>query len=98
MLVIDRVELDILDEPKEMGYLNAENAGWLQQRGQSGHEIVQVGNVGKHVVDDEQVGHRPTFSEVVARLMAEEHDLRGNPASDGYLGNVGGRLYTEDWD
>jgi len=56
MLVIDGVELDLLNQPQQVRKLHRQYPGRLQEQGQAGDEIVEIGNVGEHVVADKELG------------------------------------------
>ena len=60
VLVVDRVELDLLDQFEEMGKFDGRRAGGLQQRSDAGDEVVQPRHMGQHVVADDQIG-APAF-------------------------------------
>ena len=66
MLMVDRVELGLLDELQHMRKLEADDAVRLEQYGKPGHKIIDVGNMGKHVVSDNKIGFA-SFARATAR-------------------------------
>src|SRR5690349_20121726 len=56
MFVIDRVELPLLNQAQQMWNLDREDSLGGQQTFQAGDEVIQVGNVGKHVVRGDEIG------------------------------------------
>ena len=74
VLVVDGVELDVLDQIADVWVLHGQEAAVGEEVGQSGNEVVEVRDVGHHVVGDEHVGrtvfgadrHRGTEAEEVA--------------------------------
>ena len=56
VLVVDRVELVLFDESREVRELHRDHTVGLQQQLDAGDEVVEVGDLGQHVVPDHQVG------------------------------------------
>ena len=67
VLVVDGVELVLLDEAREVRELHRDDAVGLQQLLDAGHEVVEVGYLGQHVVADHEVG-----ADAVARRAGRE--------------------------
>ncbi len=69
----------------------------LQQDCHSRDKIVQIGNLGKDIVAEEQVGLFAGCSEFARRLCTKELHQRRNTPFDSFRGNIRGRLDAEDW-
>ena len=96
VLVVDRVELVLGDQPKQVRHLDRDDPLGLQEDLQALDEVEQPGHVREHVVARDEVGFDTACAEPLCGLGAEEGHLRGNPLGDGRLRDVGGRLDTQD--
>jgi hypothetical protein len=92
VLVVDRVELVVLDEPQQVRHLDRHHAVVGQQDLEAGDEVVEVRHVRHHVVGGDQVGALALGDEVAGRLAPEEADERLDSELLCHLGDVGGRL------
>src|SRR5215469_8479591 len=92
VLVIDRVVLALLDQPRQMRELKRDQPSVLDQSAQAGGEASYVGHVGEDVVGRDEVGLAMPVSYLLPGLRPEEGDLC--PDADGYggLGDVRRRL------
>ncbi len=70
--MIDRIELILLDEPLQMRKLHRDNAALLQQQLHPLHEVIDVRNMGQHIVTEQQVGLTVFSSDRERCLLAEE--------------------------
>jgi hypothetical protein len=100
VLVVDRVELVLFHEAREVRELHRDDAVGLQQLLDPGHEVVEVGHLGQHVVPDHEIGADAVTHELVRELDGEELGEGLDPALDRVLGDVLGGLdpqhrYTE---
>ena len=95
VLVIDRVELVVLDQPQQVRHLDRHHAVVGQQDLEAGDEVVEVRHVRHHVVGGDQVGALALVDEIASRLAAEESDERVDPEILRDLGDVGGGLDAE---
>src|ERR1700683_3663893 len=77
MLVIDRVELPFLDQTQQMRKFKSGGPGRFQQHLEAHQEIMQVGNVGEHIV----CGHQ------IRGLAGGGKAARGFSAEKRYLGS-----------
>ena len=90
MLVINGVELALLDELKQMGELHRDNAVILQRAFQSLYEIVDLRNMGKDIVADDQIGlYALPDQSLLCKIGAEEIDDGVDSFLDGDRGGVG---------
>ncbi len=99
VLVVDRVELVVLDQAHQVRELHRRDAA--RRRAASScpaDEVVEVGDVGEHVVAEQQVGARAR-PRARARSRARRTAPRvGMPCSLGDLGDVRRRLDAEHGD
>ncbi len=96
VLVVDRVELVLGDQPKQVRHLDRDDPLWLQEDLQALDEVEQPRYVREHVVARDEVGLDTARAEPLRCFGAEEGHLRGNPLVDGRLRDVGGRLDAQD--
>ena len=82
---------------QQMRKLKREHSVWLQENPQAGNKIVEVGDLGKHVVAKNQIGATTLSNEFLCDLRAEETYERWHAFFGGHLGDVGGGLNTEHW-
>ena len=68
--------------------------GWSTD-GQALDEVVEVGDVGEHVVRHQEVGPQAPAHQIARRVGAEEPSLGAHSVSDGHFGDVGRRLDAE---
>ncbi len=97
MLVVDRVELELVDEVLQVRELDGEHPVRLQHPSQALDEVVQPGNVAEDVVGDDEVGVG-VLTQLSGRGGAEEPGQRGDPTLDCDRGDIGGGLDAEDRD
>ncbi len=94
VLVVDRVQLVLVDQPHQVRELDGDDAARREQHLHAADEVVEVGHVGEHVVGGDQVG-LAALGEPRRGLDAEERDLGRDALGDRDLGDVGGRLDAE---
>ncbi len=96
VLVVDRVELVVLDQPEQVGELHRDHAARLEQDRHAADEVVEVRHVGQHVVAQQQVGPDAVGDHLGRRRPAEELDPAGHaPLLQRHLGHVRGRLHAQ---
>ncbi len=78
VLVVDRVELDVVDHVADVGVLHREHAVVGEQRGEAADEVVDVRDVGHDVVGHDDVGRPVLGPDGVGGLHPEEVDDRGH--------------------
>ena len=98
MLVIDRVELVFLDQFFEVGEFQGHDAFRLQKAGDSGDEIIEIGNLGQDVVARNEIGAAPFGDELFGEADAEEVDNGLDTFRAGRLGDIGRRLDADGRD
>ena len=98
VLVIDRVVLPPLDQPKQVRELKRHRPRVLHQRPQPGRESANVRHVREDVVGGDQVRLAVLGRYRGARIRAEEFHHGPDALSDGGLGDVAGRLDPEHRD
>ena len=90
--MIDRVELVVLDQLKQMRKLHRDNAGRGEGDRQPSHEVIQIGHVRKHVVADQQICLKAAGNQGAGEFGGEERHLSRNSVLLRYLRDVGGGL------
>ena len=70
--MIDRVELDVVDQLADVGHLDDGDAVRLEQRRDAGDEVVRVRDVRQHVVGVDDVGPAAARHELLGQAAAEE--------------------------
>ena len=90
--MVDGVELVPLDQPRQMRELDRDHALRRQQSLHAGGEIVEVGDVGEHVVRHQQVRLSALGHEARRELPAEELDHGLDPPPPGDFRDVRSRL------
>ena len=90
--MVDRIELILLHELKQVGKLHGDQPGRLQQHLEPFDKIIQVRDVSQHVVADDQISI-PSFSnQIERRLLSEEGDRRIDPLLLRHFRHIGCRL------
>src|ERR1700722_773498 len=95
VLVVDRVELIVFNQTKQVRKLERQNAFRLQQDLQPFHKVVEVRHLRQDVVAENEVGATVSRREFFRQVCAEEAYERRNSFFDRRLGDVGGRLNSE---
>ena len=95
VLVIDRVELVLLDQPEDVRPLDGHHAVPGQKGLDAGHEAVEVGHLGQNVVAGHQISLSAFRSKRAGKLVSEKLNPRRNADLDRGLGHVCGRLDAE---
>ncbi len=99
VLVVDRVELDLVDELPDVRNLDHGDAVRLQEPGDALDEPVEIGNVRENVVCVDDVCTSPLVDETRGQLATEELDDRRDPTlAFGNCGDVRRRLDTQHGD
>ena len=80
MLVVDRVVLEALEQPREVRELEGRRAAGRQQDRDAVDEVVQVRHLREHVVAEHEVGVAALADEPLGELDAEELDERRHAA------------------
>jgi hypothetical protein len=88
MLVIDGVELLFGHEPQQVREFHRDHAARLESDLHAGDEIVDVGNVGEHVVAQQEIGLPARVAQFRRGLHAEETHVRRDPFRDRGLRDV----------
>ena len=96
MLMINRVELNLLNEPDQMGKFHRNGAAGFQRRFQPSHKIVEIGIVGQHIVADDQIRLSPLLLHFFPIDPVEKGDFRGNAVCQGHRRRILGRFNTEN--
>ena len=78
MLVIDRVELDVLDQLEKMRKLDGHGAVGLQQQGDAGDKVIELRHMREHIVADDQIGLPALARQGPRQMLAEELDQGRN--------------------
>ena len=81
MLVVDRVELVLGDEPHEMRKLDRRDAPRREQGGDAGDEGIDVGHLRQHIVGDDEVGGLAGGAQTPPGRLVEEPDQGLDAAS-----------------
>jgi hypothetical protein len=76
VLMVDRVELIVLHQAHQVGKIHSEYSGECEEDLQPFDEVVEVGDAGRHVVPDQEVGGTSLV----------EYATRGLPPEEGRLG------------
>ncbi len=92
MLVIDRVELILVDQPLQVWELHGHHAAGLQQQLHAPDEIVQVRHVGQDVVSKQQIRLAVALCDFTRRLAAEKLHFAADALLPCDCGNVGRRF------
>src|ERR1700738_3768990 len=92
MLVIDGVELVLVNEPLKMGELERDHTIRSQQMHHSRSEIVEIGDLGEHIVANDEVCPPTLGHELLCELPAEKLDEGRNILLARGFCHIGGRL------
>ena len=79
MLVVDRVELDVLDQIDHRRVLDGQHTVVGQQVGEPTDEVVEVGHMRHHVVGDDHVSRAVVAADRRSSPTPEEVDDRRHP-------------------
>ena len=94
--MIDGVELVMADQLQQMGEFHGDHPPVGQQQRQTSHEIVDGGDMGQHIVGDDQLRPPALGGQFPGRLLAEEGHPGGNiPLIPGHRRHVGRRLHPQ---
>ena len=94
--MVDRVELDALDEPDDVRELERRHALRVEQDRDPGHEVVEVRDLGQDVVADDEVGVPALAHQALGEVAAEELRQRRHAARLRGRGHVVRGLHAED--
>src|SRR5690606_3465850 len=78
----------VADELEQMGELQADDAVRLEDGGESCDEIIDVGDMGEHVVADHKVRAEAALLQIHGRVDAEETCFGGYTCRTRYLRHV----------
>ena len=95
MLVVDRVELELLDQSDEMRHLDRRHPVRCEHDLDARDEVVQLRNLREHVVRDDEVGAATFRHERGGELRVEEVDDRLDACWRGRIGDVRGGIDAE---
>src|SRR5690606_29913327 len=98
VLVVNRVELVLLNEPHQVGELERDDAIRGQDLRDAAYERMEVGDLRQHVVGGDQVGLHALGTQPRRQGRAEEVDDRVDAHVDGGPGDVGGGLHSQHGD
>ncbi len=98
VLVVDRVELALRDQAKQVGEFHRDGAARLQQDRQACDEIVEVRHVRQHIVGADQVGLPALSNKPSCGRHAEERNICRHALAHGDKGDVRGRLHAQHGD
>ena len=98
VLVVDRVELVVGQEPEQVRHLDREEAVVGEQDREATDEVVDVGHLGQDVIADEQVGAASGGRELPREGSPEEPCDRRDALALGNPGDVQRRLDPKCWD
>ena len=90
--MVDRVELHLPDEVEQVRELHGQHAVRLEQQAQASDEVVDVGNVGKDVIRDQQVRGPALRGEPSCGSHPEKSALGRHAPGHGGGGDVARRL------
>ena len=97
MLVINRVKLILLDQAKQMRKLKRKYAIRLESHLQSFHKIVQIRNLGKNIVSQDQIGRTFGLHQILLPAAdAKEFHKRANSLLRRDLGHIRGGFDSEN--
>src|SRR5881296_4629866 len=77
MLMVNRVELVLLDEPHEVREFDGDGAKRLQQDLEAGDEVIEVVHLGEDVFPQQEIGLLPLLRQPGREICAEELRQRG---------------------
>src|SRR5690348_75037 len=92
VFVVDRIELIFSDKVQDVGKLECDQSFGLEQALHARNEIVQVGDLGQHVVADNQVRPLAFSQKLFGQPQPKEFDQSWNVLSNRGFRNVGCRL------
>src|SRR6516164_1746897 len=92
MLVIDRVELILVDDPFKMEKLQCDHTVGREQMRQSCGEVVEIRDLRQHIVGDDEIWLPTLGHELLCQLQAKKLDESGNILSARRFGHIGGWL------
>ena len=95
MLVVDRVELAMVDHRLDGRVLDGDDAVLGEQRGETGDEVVEIGDVRHHVVGHHGVGGTTLVEDPFGQRAPEEAGDRVDPDRPGGLGRTGCGIHAE---
>src|SRR5262249_10969190 len=92
MLVIDRIELNLVEQVLDVRSLDDADAAGLEDRRNARNKTVQIGHVSQDVVLVKNVGLQALVAAAISRLETEKITLSANGFGARYCGDVSGRL------
>ena len=95
MLVVDRVELGLLEQVEERRVFDCDDCLWARERGEPCNEIVQVRNVGHHVVCHDEPRMTHFGGDLRPDLCPRKIDLVSMPSARANFGDIVRRLDSE---
>ena len=92
VLVVDRVELVLRDQGRNMRKLQRHDALGLEDMLHAAQEIVDIGDLCQHVVGDDEVCLLADCHHIVRKPFTEEGDLRRDISGNRHFGDIDRRL------
>src|SRR5579863_6123973 len=97
MLVINRVEFIEFDEAQKVRELKGKHPFRFQKNLETFYKVVEIRNLGKNVVADDEVGEPILRLKFLRHCCPEEPHHGRNALFHGDLGDIGGRLNSQHW-
>src|SRR5690606_38836129 len=88
VFVIDGIELISFYQPQEVGEFHSDYTVGLQEHLHTAYQVIDIRNVGQHVVTDQQVGLAVFLLQGLSGFNTEEAYLCADALLDGILGHV----------
>jgi hypothetical protein len=98
VLVIDGVELVLFHQPNQMRKLHRDDAVRFQEKFEATDEIIDVRHMREDVVAEKQIGLLSSARQLARQSLAEERSDCRDTLLDRDLGDIPGRLNSQDRD
>ena len=96
--MVDGIKLFLLHQPQQMRELHGNDALRLEDDFHAGNKIINIRNVGKHVVAEQKISFAPAASQFGCGFHAEEFGQCGHPRGHGHFGDVLRGFYAQNRD
>src|SRR6266704_4491641 len=97
MLVINGIELILFHEAHQMRKFHGDNALRLEEDLHAANKIIDVRDVSKHVVTEQQIGMLAGSNEFASCAAAKKLNQRGDALLNRNGSHICSRLNAEDW-
>src|SRR6266481_2160119 len=97
MLVVDGIEFIVLNQASQVGKLKRQDSKGFQQQLEAFNEIVDVRDLGQHIVADDQVRRFSPSSKFQRELRTEKTSQRWHALFDCDHCDVCGRFNPQNW-